>query len=168
MCALELGGVARAPVALRHRGTASVLPADFVPPASGTTVSHVELSACGGYAFVGNRIGVGVDGACAGCVEGAISVVKLPADAGSGEMELVDFVYTNGRVPRSFCLTPAIEGHAPLLLVGNQESDTVQAFKFDPAAALNSTLVSGVLTPRRPSRWGTALGTRAPKSFLEP
>ena len=31
--------------------TTSVLGEDFVAPESGTTVSHVELSPCGGFAF---------------------------------------------------------------------------------------------------------------------
>jgi 6-phosphogluconolactonase len=46
--------------------TRSVLPDSFIPPAAGTTVAHVELSPCGKWAYVGNRVGVGVDGACAG------------------------------------------------------------------------------------------------------
>lgn len=40
-------------------------------------MSHVELSPCGRWAYVGNRVGVGVDGACANCVEGLISVLRV-------------------------------------------------------------------------------------------
>ena len=71
---------------LEHESTVSVLPADFQPPPSGTTVSHIELSPAGGYAFVGNRVGVGVDGSCGdaveGNVEGAISVPTPPIPLG--------------------------------------------------------------------------------------
>ena len=48
-------------------------------------VAHVELSPCGRWAYVGNRVGVGVDGACANCVEGSISVLRVDG----AEVELV-------------------------------------------------------------------------------
>ena len=45
----------------------------------------MELSPCGRWAYVGNRVGVGVDGACADCVEGSISVLRVDG----AEVELV-------------------------------------------------------------------------------
>jgi 6-phosphogluconolactonase (cycloisomerase 2 family) len=43
-------------------GSGSLVPDGYEAPGTGTTVSHVELSPLGQYAFVGNRIGVGIGG----------------------------------------------------------------------------------------------------------
>ena len=50
-----------------------------------TTASHVELCPCGDFAYVANRVGVPLDGACEASVEGSISVIQL-----SPELKLLD------------------------------------------------------------------------------
>ena len=46
-------------------------------PGPPTTASHIELSPCGKFAYVSNRVGVDIDGGCAACAEGAISVISV-------------------------------------------------------------------------------------------
>ena len=38
---------------------------------------------------------------------------------------------TGGQVPRSFCVTPGTADSKPLLIVGNQESDSVRSYWID-------------------------------------
>jgi 6-phosphogluconolactonase len=120
-------GVLGEPVA-----TASLLPAthDGTP----STASHIELSPCGQYAYVGNRVGVPLNGACADCAEGLISVIRLRP--GTAEhLTLVEAVAAGGKVPRSFAVVPSSVGgdgvSSGWLVVGMQESDVVRSFAIN-------------------------------------
>ena len=117
---------------------------------------------------VGNRVGVGLDGACADCEAGAISVFRVDG----AEMELLSFVATGApsrirpafvsAVPgglrsrhvrgraftRSALLVPGgdvprsfcvVPGAQPLLLVGNQESDNIRSFFINENGGLTPT-----------------------------
>lgn len=124
---------------LVFRGSGSLVPDGYEAPGTGTTVSHVELSPSGKFAFVGNRIGVGIGGDLPADMisgpgevgmEGRISVMKL-GETGADNPQLVAFEPTGGQVPRSFCVAPGHGGCKPLLIVGNQESDNVRSYWID-------------------------------------
>jgi len=113
----------------------SLLPDGYDGPP--TTASHIELSPCGRFAYVGNRIGVALDGACANAAEGAISVIDLglgPEDGATPTLRLVELVYIGGRVPRGFCVHPAANsrtGGSGWLVVAAQESSLLKSFRID-------------------------------------
>lgn len=114
---------------------ASILPEDYDGPE--TTASHIELSPCGGYAYVANRVGVPLEGACAEAAEGAISVIALnPTATGNGDqLQLIDFMPIGGKVPRGFTVVPAAAGAVVAgqevrgwLVVGAQESGFLKCY----------------------------------------
>lgn len=125
----ELGNLLVAVPACAETGTlgppaasASILPPGYDGP--DTTASHVELSPCGGYAYVGNRVGVPLHGGCEEAAEGSISVLRLDP------LELLDVVPIGGKVPRGFCVVDAdaSAGTTGWLVVGAQESSLLRSF----------------------------------------
>jgi D-threo-aldose 1-dehydrogenase len=122
----------------------SILPPAYSGPP--TTASHIELSACGSFAFVGNRVGVPLHGGCAECTDGLISVIRIRGSVPSrgphatggrqpSHLGLVQTVSTGGKVPRSFTLVPSARsgpgGEGGWLVVGLQESGLLRSFKID-------------------------------------
>jgi 6-phosphogluconolactonase len=123
-----------------HLGTvaavASILPAGYAGPP--TTAAHIELSPCGRFAYVANRVGVDVDAGCANAAEGLVSVVAL-APGTAQHLALVECVPIGGKVPRSFCVVPpsaaaAERGVGGWLVVGAQESSLLRCFAIDGAS----------------------------------
>jgi len=106
----------------------SLLPDGYDGPA--TTASHIELSSDGQFAFVGNRVGVPLNGACKDCVEGTISVIKIAPQDPEKHLTLLDCVPIGGKVPRSFCV------FENWLIVGAQESSFVKSFSIGPDGKL--------------------------------
>jgi 6-phosphogluconolactonase len=107
---------------------ASLLPTDYTGPP--TTASHIELSPCGGFAYVANRVGVDKDGGCSAAAEGSISVLKV----GSEAAELVEVVEIGGKVPRGFCVVSAGAQGGGWLVVGAQESSILRTFAVQPSS----------------------------------
>lgn len=96
-----------------------------------TSASHIELSTCGKFAFVANRVGVANDGGCQNAVEGTVSVFKLsPKTSGAEHLKLVEHKLIGGKVPRSFCVA------GKWLVVGAQESSMLRSFSIGPAGNL--------------------------------
>ena len=120
----------------------SILPRDYAGP--DTTASHVELSPCGKYAYVANRVGVPLDGACEACVDGSISVIQLVP-----ELCLLDVVDIGGKVPRGFCVVDAEDGAAASgwLIVGAQESSLLRSFAIAADGSLSATGELAVPSP---------------------
>jgi len=110
--------------------TLSLQPPGYDGPA--TTASHIDLSSCGQFAFVGNRMGVGLDGGCKDCTEGTISVIKLSPESPDEHLTLVECAALGGKVPRNFCVVGS------WLIVGLQESSVIRSFAIG---------ASGHLTP---------------------
>ena len=104
----------------------SVLPAAYAGPP--TTAAHIELSNCGKFAFVGNRVGVDLDGSCSAAVEGgtegSVSVIGL-SPASASHLTLLHYVPIGGMVPRSFCVVDT------WLVVGAQESSLLMSFAIN-------------------------------------
>ena len=142
----------------------SVLPEKYDGPP--TTASHVELSpdGSGRFAYVGNRVGVDVDGGSAKCAEGAISVIDMngffdsrgrnQGGNRSSLPKLVDFAKIGGKVPRSFCVVPPRPGkrsgggEGGWLVVGAQESSFVKSYRIDAdSGKLGEKSAVGVPSP---------------------
>ena len=123
-------------------GSVSILPADYAGPE--TTASHIELSPCGNYAYVANRVGVPLDGACAACEEGSLSIIQL-----APELKLLDVVDIGGKVPRGFCVVGAADGAAASgwLIVGAQESSLLRSFAIAADGSLSATAQLAVPSP---------------------
>lgn len=103
--------------------TASLLPAGYDGPA--TTASHIELSSCGKFAFVANRMGMPPSNVlCKDCVEGTISVIKLAPESPDAHLTLVECKEIGGKCPRSFCVV------GEWLVVVAQESSFIKSFKI--------------------------------------
>ncbi len=92
------------------RGTVSTLPEGFDPDAN--ICSDLHITPDGRYLYASNR---GHDSICC---------YKILAD---GAPELINRVPCGGRTPRGFCVDPT----GRMLLVGNQESDTIALFSIE-------------------------------------
>lgn len=119
-------------VVLRREGTGftttdlkSTLPADFK---GHNQTSAVRVSASGNLVFASNR---GLD---------SIAVFAFDADSGTAELKAVE--PTRGLEPRDFIETP----DGSLLLVANQDSDTIVTFAID-ASVPSLTYVSTAAAP---------------------
>lgn len=86
---------------------------DRRPPGE-VTAAHVEVAPSGRFAYAS--------------VRGTDELVVVALDAATGAPSLVQRVPTGGRWPRHFALDPS----GRLLLVANQRSGTVTAFRVDP------------------------------------
>lgn len=113
----------------------------LVPKGTVTTASHIELSVCGRFAYVGNRMGVDSDGACANCTEGAISVIALAPQSPDKHLTLVELKSLPGKVPRSFCVA------GNWLVVGEQESSSVRSFGIDGTGRLTEADTVSIPSP---------------------
>lgn len=123
-------------------GSVSILPADYA--GADTTASHVELSPCGKYAYVANRVGVPLDGACEACEEGSLSVIQL-----TPELQLLDVVKIGGKVPRGFCVVDAAHNDVASgwLIVGAQESSLLRSFAIGADGGLTAASELAVPSP---------------------
>lgn len=123
-------------------GSVSILPEDYAGP--DTTASHIELSPCGKYAYVANRVGVPLDGACEACEEGSISVVQL-----TPELKLLSVVEIGGKVPRGFCVVPAANDAdaSGWLIVGAQESSLLRSFAIASDGSLSAVADLAIPSP---------------------
>jgi 6-phosphogluconolactonase len=123
-------------------GSVSILPTDYAGP--DTTASHIELSPCGNYAYVANRVGVPLDGACEACEEGSISIVQL-----TPELKLLGVVEIGGKVPRSFCVVAAADEAEARgwLIVGAQESSLLRSFAIGADGSLSAVAQLAMPSP---------------------
>jgi len=82
-------------------------------------------------------VGVPLDGACANCAEGAISVIEIGFDSedrAKPTLKLVELVHIGGKVPRGFCVHPAASSckeESGWLVVAAQESGFIKTFKIN-------------------------------------
>jgi 6-phosphogluconolactonase len=96
------------------------------PDTSGdqNTPSHIDLSSCGRFAFIANRMGVpAADGSCANSTEGSITVVALQPGT-ENHLTFVETKYLEGKVPRGFCVV------GRWLVAGLQESSFIKSFQI--------------------------------------
>lgn len=74
-----------------------------------------EISIFNGYVYVGNR------------GDNTISVCKQQHD---GTLMLIQHVNTNGETPRHFVIVKSVDEGLPLLVVGNQDSNSLMIFEI--------------------------------------
>jgi len=101
----------RASGELREVQTISTLPADFTGK---SYCAELQVSPSGRFLYGSNR--------------GHDSIVVYSINQTSGKLGLVEYVSTQGKVPRNF----AIEPGGRWLLAANQNSDSVASFAIDP------------------------------------
>jgi len=97
--------------------TLSTLPSDFVGRNLG---AEIQVAPSGRFVYASNR--------------GHNSLATFAVGPGSGELTLLGHVPTQGSGPRAFTILPA----GDLLLVANQETDTVVAMRIDPKTGVLS------------------------------
>ena len=111
---------------LTHFQTINNLPADFKGVNTG---AEIEVHPSGKFLYASNR------------GHNSIAVYQLDS---AGKMTFVEHVSTQGAVPRHFMITP----DGKMLLVANQNSDNIVAFKIDASTGkLTQTANSKIFTP---------------------
>jgi 6-phosphogluconolactonase len=98
---------------LAPMGSARRLPASLSAEAGTHMGSDIHLTPDGRFAYAANR--------------GQNNTLAIYSVAGNGELTLRGHESTRGSTPRTFAIDPAGE----LLLVGNQDSQTVAVFRID-------------------------------------
>jgi len=96
---------------LQEMQTISTLPAGFSGPNS---CAEISVSPSGKFVYASNR--------------GHDSIVTFAISEGTGLLNHIETVSTQGKTPRSFTIDPS----GTFLLVANQNSDTVVTFRIDP------------------------------------
>ena len=99
--------------------------------------SHIEIHPSGKFGYVANRSFNGNCSIMAFRIDFDIDNVDGGEVKGSGKVRyIIGHFPTRGDTPRHFTITP---GRGDYLLVGNQDSHTVQAFKIDLESGMLST-----------------------------
>ncbi len=112
--------------ALTHFQTIDNLPAGFKAVNTG---AEIQVHPSGKFLYASNR------------GHNSIAVYQLDA---AGKMTFVEHVATQGEIPRHFMIT----GDGKMLLVANQNSDNIVAFKIDILTGkLTKTTENKILTP---------------------
>jgi 6-phosphogluconolactonase len=111
-----------------------MLPADF---AGDSHCADIQVHPTGRFVYGSNR--------------GHDSIAMFAVDQATGRLRLLGHRPTEGRTPRNFAISP----DGSLLLVANQDSDTVVVMPIDPQTGLLGTTiaVNPVPTPAC-LRWG--------------
>jgi len=116
----------RASGELRETQTISTLPADFTGKSS---CAELQVAPSGKFLYGSNR--------------GHDSIVVYSIDQTTGKLGLVEYVSTQGKVPRNF----AIEPGGRWLLAANQNSDSLVSFAIDPKSGKLSPSGHSVAIP---------------------
>lgn len=113
--------------ALTVLGSVSTLPAGFGGQSS---CAEIAVHPSGRWVYGSNR--------------GHDSIARLGVDEVSGQLSAIDHTPTGGRTPRSF----ALSADGSLLIVANQESDTLVLFQVDAASGALRALGAPIPVPR--------------------
>ncbi len=104
--------------ALKPLGTVSTLPEDVREE---TTAAALRVHPSGRFVYASNR--------------GHDSVAVFAFDAARQRLKVLQHVATGGKIPRDFALDPA----ADLLVVANQQTNTLRSYRLDASGRLEPT-----------------------------